>query len=38
MSLFSGKPKFKGTPIIAFASEKDRLDAAVDTFFELKII
>lgn len=36
MGLFNGKPKFKGTPIIAFASEEDRLDAAVDTFLWIK--
>ena len=36
MDLFSGKPKFKGTPIIAFASEEERLEAAVDTFLWIK--
>ena len=36
MGLFSGKPKFKGTPVIAFASEEDRLEAAVDTFLWIK--
>lgn len=36
MGLFSKKPKFRGTPLIAFASEEDRLEAAVDTFLWIK--
>ena len=39
MGLFTRKPKkatFKGTALIAFNSEKERMDAAVDTFLWIR--
>ena len=36
MGLFSKKPTFKGTAIIAFDSEEDRMTASVETFIWIK--
>lgn len=36
MGLFTKQPKFKGIPVIAFATEEERLEAATDTFLWIK--
>lgn len=39
MGLFNRKPKkakFKGTPLIAFNNEKERMEAAIDTFLWIR--